>query len=142
MADYQYMESAVIHGGIYGDDLTGAVNTPIYLTSTFEFDSLGKLRSEWEYSRTGNPTRRALEVLISELEGGNSGFAFASGMAAIDGILHLFQSEDCIIISKNVYGGTFRILNKIYKNFNLSYKIVDTSNLTELEKAFTSEVKA
>ena len=142
LVDYQYMESAVIHGGIYGDDLTGAVNTPIYLTSTFEFDSLGKLRSEWEYSRTGNPTRRALEVLISELEGGNSGFAFASGMAAIDGILHLFQSEDCIIISKNVYGGTFRILNKIYKNFNLSYKIVDTSNLTELEKAFTSEVKA
>jgi len=142
LANYKYFESAVIHGGIYGDDLTGAVNTPIYLTSTFEFERLGKLRSNWEYSRTGNPTRSALEALIAELENGFRGFAFASGMAAIDAVLHLFHSGDTIIISQNVYGGTFRILNKIYKNFELNYKIVDTTDLKQLEEAFTPDVKA
>ena len=92
MAHYKHIESAVIHGGIYGDFHTGAVSTPIYQTSTFEQDGLGKPRSNWEYSRTGNPTRAALEALIAELEGGAGGFAFSSGMAAIDAVLHLFQS--------------------------------------------------
>ena len=105
-----HIESAVIHGGIYGDYSTGAVNTPVYLTSTYEQDGLGKPRSKWEYSRTGNPTRAALEALIAELETGTHGFAFASGMAAIDAVLHLFRSGDCIIISSNVYNASSYLL--------------------------------
>jgi len=142
LAHYKHIESAVIHGGIYGDFHTGAVSTPIYQTSTFEQDGLGKPRSNWEYSRTGNPTRAALEALIAELEGGAGGFTFSSGMAAIDAVLHLFQSGDSVIISSNVYGGTFRILDKIFKQYGLNYKIVDTSDLAALESAFTSDVKA
>lgn len=142
MAHYKHIESAVIHGGIYGDFHTGSVNTPIYQTSTFEQDGLGKPRSNWEYSRTGNPTRAALEALIAELEGGSRGFAFSSGTAAIDAVLHLFQSGDSVIISDNVYGGTFRILDKIFKQYGLNYKIVDTTDLAALESAFTSDVKA
>lgn len=142
MGIYQHIESALIHGGIYGDRQTGAVNTPIYQTSTYEQDGLGRTRSGWEYSRTGNPTRAALESLIAELEHGNHGFAFASGMAAIDAVLHLFQSGDSVILSSNVYGGTFRILDKIFKQYGLSYVIVDTSDLQAVESSFTPDVKA
>ena len=79
MKKYEHIESALIHGGIDGDPLTGAVNVPIYQTSTYEQKGLGE-NSGWEYSRTGNPTRTALEALIAELEKGTAGFAFASGM--------------------------------------------------------------
>ena len=103
MGAYNQIESALIHGGIYGDEATGAVNTPIYQTSTYMQESLGKHRG-YEYSRTGNPTRAALESLIAELESGMAGFAFASGMAAIAAVLSLFQSGDSVIISSNVYG--------------------------------------
>lgn len=96
----------------------------------------------WEYSRTGNPTRAALEALIAELEGGSHGFAFASGMAALTAVLSLFKSGDKIIISSNVYGGTFRVLDKIFKNFNISYSIEDTTDLEGLDKKITDDVKA
>lgn len=139
--NYKQIESALIHGGIYGDPLTGAVNVPIYQTSTYEQQGLGKNKG-WEYSRTGNPTRAALEALIAELEGGTHGFAFASGMAASTAVLSLFKSGDKIIISSNVYGGTFRVLDKIFKNFGITYSIEDTSNLKTLEKKITPEVKA
>ena len=82
MKSYKHIESAFIQGGIYGDKTTGAVNVPIYQTSTYEQSGLGE-NTGWEYSRTGNPTRAAVEALIAELEGGTHGFAFASGMAAI-----------------------------------------------------------
>ena len=118
MAKYDHIESAMIHGGIYGDKLTGAVNTPIYQTSTYEQRGLGE-NTGWEYSRTGNPTRAALEALIAELEGGTSGFAFGSGMAAITAVLSLFKTGDKVIISSNVYGGTFRVLDKVFNNFGL-----------------------
>lgn len=142
MAHYKQIESAVIHGGIYGDAATGAVNTPIFQTSTYEQDGLGKQRAGWEYSRTGNPTRAALEALMAELEGGTNGYAFSSGMAAIDAVLHLFQSGDSIVISSNVYGGTFRILDKIFRPYGLRYKIADTTDLTAVKDALTPDVKA
>lgn len=142
MAYYRHFETALIHGGIHGDETTGAINIPIYQTSTFKLDGIGKLRSEWDYSRTGNPTRGALEALIAQLEEGTHGFAFSSGMAAIDAILHLFQTGDTVIIPKNVYGGTFRILDKIFKQYGLNYKIVDTASLLAVEEAFTKDVKA
>ena len=139
--NYTQIESALIHGGVDGDALTGAVNVPIYQTSTYRQEGLGK-NSGWEYSRTGNPTRAALEALIAELEGGTHGFAFASGMAASTAVISLFKSGDKIIISSNVYGGTFRVLDKIFKNFGLTYSIEDTSNLKTLEKKITPDVKA
>ena len=137
MAHYKKTGTALIHGGIYGDKVTGAVNTPIYQTSTYEQHGLGE-NTGWEYSRTGNPTRAALEALIAELEGGTAGFAFGSGMAAITAVLTLFKTGDKVIISSNVYGGTFRVLDKVFKNFNLSYEIVDTSDLALLEKSISS----
>ena len=141
MKSYERIESAVIHGGIYGDEKTGAVNTPIYQTSTYEQEGIGKNKG-WEYSRTGNPTRAALEELIAELEGGKAGFAFASGMAALTAVISLFKTGDKIVISSNVYGGTFRVLDKIFKNFGISYSIEDTTNLDTLETKITSDVKA
>lgn len=141
MANYNKIESALIHGGIYGDERTGAVNVPIYQTSTYQQDSLGHHRG-YEYSRTGNPTREALEALIAELEGGKAGFAFASGMAATTAVLSLFHSGDKIIISSNVYGGTFRVLDKVFKNFGISYAIEDTTDLASLDGKITEDVKA
>lgn len=141
MSDYTNIESALIHGGISKDKLTGAVNVPIYQTSTYERhgleDDVG-----WEYSRTGNPTRAALEKLIAELEGGTAGFAFGSGMAAITAVLSLLSAGDRVIISSNVYGGTFRVLDKVFRNFNINYSIEDTTDLESLESKFSPEVKA
>ena len=139
--NYKSIESALIHGGIYGDETTGAVNVPIYQTSTYEQQGIGQNKG-WEYSRTGNPTRAALEALIAELEGGTHGFAFGSGMAALTAVLSLFKSGDKIVISSNVYGGTFRVLDKIFKNFNITYSIEDTTNLESLDSKITPDVKA
>ena len=141
MSEYKNIESALIHGGIYGDKYTKAVNVPIYQTSTYEQSGLGET-PKWEYSRTGNPTRAALEALIAELEGGKAGFAFASGMAAITAVLSLFHIGDKIIISSNVYGGTFRVLDKVFNHFGIGYSIEDTTNIEELETKITPDVKA
>lgn len=141
MANYKNIESTLIHGGIYGDKYTGAVNVPIYQTSTYEQRELGGM-PEWEYSRTGNPTRAALESLIAELEDGTNGFAFGSGMAAITAVLSLFKTGDKVIISSNVYGGTFRVLDKVFNNFNITYSIEDTTDIDSLDSKITSDVKA
>lgn len=141
MSKYSNIDSKLIHGGIDGDKTTGAVNVPIFQTSTYKQDGLGKDRG-YEYSRSGNPTREALESLISDLEGGVAGFAFASGMAATTAVLNLFKTGDKIIISSNVYGGTFRVLDKVFNNFGITYEIVETSDLELLEKSITEDVKA
>ncbi len=137
----QNFTTALIHGGIDGDSRTGAVSVPIYQTSTYRQKGLGE-NSGYEYSRTGNPTRESLEKLIAELEGGTAGFAFGSGMAAITAVLSLFRSGDKVIISSNVYGGTFRVLDKVFNNFGLTYEIVDTSDLQLLESRICGNVKA
>ncbi len=135
------IDSLLIHGGIDGDETTGAVNVPIYQTSTYKQDGLGENRG-WEYSRTGNPTRAALEKLIADLEHGKYGLAFASGLAAINTVLSLFKEGDKLIVSDNIYGGTFRILDNVFKNFGITYEIVDTSDLDAVQKAISDEVKA
>jgi len=135
------LETTLIHGGNQIDERTGAVNVPIYQTSTFRQDGLGKNRG-FEYSRTGNPTRKVLEDLIAELEGGVAGFAFASGMAAITTVLSLYKSGDRILISRNVYGGTFRVLDKVFKNFGINYTILESEDPDDLKKAITPDVKA
>ncbi|WP_026668974.1 trans-sulfuration enzyme family protein [Butyrivibrio sp. AE3006] len=135
------IESLLIHGGIDGDETTGAVNVPVYQTSTYKQDGIGENRG-WEYSRTGNPTRAALEKLVADLEHGQYGLAFASGLAAINTVLSLFKSGDKLIVSDNIYGGTFRILDNVFKNFGITYEIVNTSDLSEIENAISPEVKA
>ena len=132
------LNSLLIHGGIDGDEQTGAVNVPIYQTSTYKQDGLGENRG-WEYSRTGNPTRAALEKLIADLEGGEYGLAFASGLAAINTVLSLFKEGDRLVVSDNIYGGTFRILDNVFKNFGITYTIVNTSNIDEIEAALKGD---
>ena len=132
------LNSLVIHGGIDGDERTGAVNVPIYQTSTYKQDGLGENRG-WEYSRTGNPTRAALEKLIADLEGGEYGLAFASGLSAINTVLSLFKEGDRLIVSDNIYGGTFRILDNVFNNFGITYTIVNTSDLDEIEKVLKED---
>jgi cysteine-S-conjugate beta-lyase len=126
------IESLLIHGGIDGDERTGAVNVPIYQTSTYKQPSFG-VNTGYEYSRTGNPTREGVEKLIADLEGGAGGLAFASGMAATTAVITLFKSGDKILISDNLYGGTFRVLDKIFKNFGIQYEIVDTSDVNNVK---------
>ena len=136
-----HKNSLLIHGGIDGDETTGAVNVPVYQTSTFKQDGLGKDRG-WEYSRTGNPTRAALEKLIADLEEGKYGLAFASGLAAINTVLSLFEKGDKLIVSDNIYGGTFRILEQVFTRFGIGYEIVNTSDLSAIEAALDEKVKA
>ncbi len=136
------INSLLIHGGIDGDETTGAVNVPVYQTSTYKQDGLGQTRGGWEYSRTGNPTRAALEKLIADLEKGEFGLAFASGLAAISTVLSLFKAGDKLIVSDNIYGGTFRILDNVFNNFDITYKIVDTSDIEQVKAALDDDVKA
>ena len=128
------LNTLLIHGGVDGDETTGAVNVPIYQTSTYKQSELG-VNTGWEYSRTGNPTRAALEKLIADLEGGEYGLAFASGLAAIHTVLSIFKAGDKLLVSDNIYGGTFRLLDTVFKPLGLEYEIVDTSDLKAIEDA-------
>mgnify|MGYP001081599421 FL=1 len=130
----------LIHSSGDIDIATGSVSTPIYQTSTFhQFDinNFGK----YDYSRSGNPTRDILENLISELEGGVRGFAFASGMAAICSVLSLFSAGDHIIICGDVYGGTYRAATQLFSRFNIEFTFVDASNIDEIANAFKENTK-
>ena len=134
-------DTALIHGGVHEDGGTGSVNVPIYQTSTYAQENIGGT-PRWEYSRTGNPTRAALESLIADLEHGNAGFAFASGLAAETAVLSLFESGDHILLSENVYGGTFRLIDKVFKHFGITFSLADTTNPEAFAAAFTPKTKA
>lgn len=135
------LKTKVIHGGISTDKTTGAVSVPIYQTSTYKQNGLGQPK-EYEYSRSGNPTRHALEELIADLEGGVQGFAFSSGLAGIHAVLSLFSAGDHIILADDVYGGTFRLMDKVLTKTGIIYDLVDLSNLDDLKAAFKEETKA
>lgn len=135
------IKTKVIHGGISTDKTTGAVSVPIYQTSTYKQNGLGQPK-EYEYSRSGNPTRHALEELIADLEGGVQGFAFSSGLAGIHAVLSLFSAGDHIILADDVYGGTFRLMDKVLTKTGIIYDLVDLSNLDDLKAAFKEETKA
>lgn len=135
------LKTKVIHGGISTDKTTGAVSVPIYQTSTYKQNGLGQPK-EYEYSRSGNPTRHALEELIADLEGGVQGFAFSSGLAGIHAVLSLFSTGDHIILADDVYGGTFRLMDKVLTKIGISYDLVDLSNLDDLKAAFKEDTKA
>ena len=125
-----------LHAGQEPDPATGAIITPIYQTSTYVQEALGRHKG-FEYARTQNPTRAALERNIAAIEGGKAAFAFASGMAAIGAIATLLKSGDHVIVSDNTYGGTFRLFDKVLSRYQLSFSYVDTSDLRCVERAFT-----
>ncbi len=123
-----------IHVGQEPDPATGAIIVPIYQTSTFVQEELGKHKG-YEYARTSNPTRAALERNLAALEGGRYGFAFASGMAAINVLMSLFKSGDHIIAGHNLYGGSFRLFERVLKDFGLSFSYANTTRLDEVRRA-------
>ena len=125
-----------LHAGQQPDPSTGAIITPIYQTSTYVQEELGRHKG-YEYGRTQNPTRLAVEQNIAAIESGKAAFAFASGMAAIGAIATLLQSGDHVIVSDNTYGGTFRLFDKVLTRSRLSFSYVDTSRLDLVEQAIT-----
>src|SRR3954463_305074 len=127
-----------LHAGQEPDPSTGAIITPIYQTSTYVQEELGKHKG-YEYARTQNPTREALERNIAAIESGpdNGGFAFASRMAAVGAIMTSLKSGDHVVVSDNTYGGTFRLFDKVLRKFSLSFSYVDTSDMAATERAFT-----
>ena len=132
--------TTAIHTGSEPDEATGAVTVPIYQTSTYAQESLGKNKG-YEYARTQNPTRSAVERNIAALEGARFGFAFASGMAAIDATLRLVKAGDHVVVSDNTYGGTARLFNRILANYNLEFDYVDTSEPLNVEAAIKPNTK-
>jgi cystathionine beta-lyase/cystathionine gamma-synthase len=130
----QKLSTLVVHAGQRPDPLTGAVNVPLYLSSTFELTGIGESRG-WDYSRAGNPTRDRLEEALAVLEGGASGHAFASGMAAIYALVATLKAGDHLICSRNVYGGTARLFNLIIQHYGIEVEYVDTGDLSAVEAA-------
>ncbi len=130
-----------IHAGQRPDLLSGAIMTPIYTTSTYVQEGLGKNKG-YEYARGKNPTREALERNVASLEGGTHGFAYSSGMGATDSIMKLFKSGDHIIAGESSYGGTFRLFDKILKNFGLCFTYVDSRDPQRVEDACTKNTVA
>src|SRR3989454_1446017 len=125
-----------LHAGQEPDPSTGAIITPIYQTSTYVQDELGKHKG-FEYGRTQNPTRLAVERNIAAIESGKAAFAFASGMAAIGAIGTMLKSGDHVIVSDNTYGGTFRLFDKVLTRYQLTFSYIDTSKLDLVERAIT-----
>jgi cystathionine beta-lyase/cystathionine gamma-synthase len=139
MSQFKYSTLAV-HAGQQPDPLTGAVNVPVYLSSTFELTGIGESKG-WDYSRAGNPTRDRLEEALAALEGGTSGHAFASGMAAIYALVATLHSGDHLICSHNVYGGTARLFNLIVRHYGIEIEYVDTSKPEKISAAIKPNTK-
>ncbi|MDR3792028.1 MAG: PLP-dependent aspartate aminotransferase family protein [Terracidiphilus sp.] len=139
MSPYKYATLAV-HEGQHPDPLTGAVNVPVYLTSTFELTGIGTDRG-WDYSRAGNPTRDRLETSLAALEGGFSAHAFTTGMAALSALFAMLKSGDHLLCSKDVYAGTVRLLDQIVSGYGIQVEYVDTSDLKAVEAAFKPNTK-
>ncbi|MGA1324426.1 MAG: cystathionine gamma-synthase [Candidatus Nanopelagicales bacterium] len=138
----QGFETRAIHAGQEPDPLTGAVIPPIYQTSTFKQDGVGGLREGYEYSRSANPTRSALEVNLASIESGNFGFAFASGLAAEDTLLRtVLRPGDHIVIPNDAYGGTFRLIARVLKEWGVSFSSAPVDDLEAIQKAMTKETK-
>lgn len=134
-------ETLAIHAGQEPDPSTGALMTPIYQTSTYIQDGVGRARNGYEYSRTKNPTRLALENCLAALEGAHHGLAFASGMAATDTVLRLLDSGAHVVAGNDVYGGTFRLFDKVLQRFGLSFDFVDTTDPENIAAAIKANTR-
>ena len=136
------LETALIHGAIregYADK-KGAVNVPMYVSSTFHQQSIDEF-GEYDYARSGNPTRAALEKAIAELEGGNRGFAFSTGMAAVSACFMILSKGDHIVITEDVYGGTYRFVTKVLPRYGITHTFVDFTNVEAVKAAVRPETK-
>src|ERR1700743_3380428 len=129
-----------IHDGQASDELTGAVNVPIFLTSTYPQEEIGKNKGH-EYARLTNPTRDALEENLRSLEGGISAHAFGSGMAAITALCTMMKTGDHVVCSDNVYGGTSRLFDKVLVHYGLNFTYVDTTDVAAVAAAIRPETK-
>src|SRR3989337_4486915 len=132
--------TVAIHAGNEPDSATGAVSVPIYQTSTYAQEALGKHKG-FEYARTQNPTRLALEKNIAALENAKFGYAFASGMSAIDAVLKLVKGGEHVVLGDNTYGGTYRLFSRILANYGVEFDLADTSDISNVEKAFKPNTK-
>lgn len=141
MHDNHRFATNCIHAGQSPDPSTGAIMTPVYFTSTFVQASPGVFKDGYDYARSKNPTRTALEANLAALEGGTHGFAFSSGLAAMDCLLHLLRAGDHVVLSDDVYGGTFRQLDKVFRHLNLTTTRVDMTKLDEIAKAIRPETR-
>jgi cystathionine gamma-lyase len=139
--DIMRFDTLAIHAGQEPDPTTGAIMTPVYLTSTYVQTSPGQHKG-YEYSRTKNPTRKALEDCLATLEGARYGLAFSSGCAATDMLMHLFEAGSHIVCSDDLYGGTFRLFDKVFTRGGLEFSFVDLTDLKNLEKAIRPQTKA
>jgi cystathionine gamma-lyase len=133
-------DSLAIHAGQEPDPTTGAIMTPVYLTSTYVQSGPGEHKG-FEYSRTHNPTRNALEACIAALEGAQHGLCYASGLAATDNLMHLLDAGDHVVVGDDVYGGTFRIFDKVWKRSGLSFSFVDLTDVKNFEAAIRPNTK-
>ena len=140
-ANIMNKKTQMVHGGHTTDDYTGAVTTPIYQTSTYLQDDIGDLREGYEYSRSGNPTRTALESTIADLEHGRFGYAFGSGVAAISAVVMLLDKGDHIVVNSDVYGGTFRVLTKVFNRLGIDADFVDTTDAKILKRLSNQKQK-
>jgi cystathionine beta-lyase len=139
--DMTEFDTRLVHGRSQHDNQTGAVNVPIYNSSTFIFPKVDA-KVTWDYARSGNPTRNYLEDQLAALENGAKGFAFSSGLAAIHAVLGIFSPGDHIVIGNTIYGGTFRLINQFFKRWDLKVTSVDTQDLAAVENAIQSTTKA
>src|ERR1700709_488325 len=136
------LATKAIHAGYRPDQATGAVNTPIYASSTFAQDGVGGLRGGYEYARTGNPTRAALETALAAVEDGSFGRAFSSGMAASDCVLRtVLRPGDHVVIPDDAYGGTFRLIDKVFTQWGVTYTPVALSDLDAVRAAITPSTR-
>lgn len=138
----QHIETSLIHAGVRDgyENKKGAVNVPMYLSSTFHQESIDEF-GEYDYARSGNPTRDALEKAVAELEGGVRAHAFSSGIAAVSAALMLLSQGDHIVITEDVYGGTYRFVSKVLPRFGISHTFVDFTDLAAVEAAITPATK-
>src|SRR6201990_2649548 len=136
------LATKAIHAGYRPDPATGAVNAPIFASSTFAQDGVGGLRGGFEYARTGNPTRSALETSLAVFEEGTFGRAFSSGMAATDCALRaMLRPGDHVVIPNDAYGGTFRLIDKVFTQWNVTYTPVALSDLNSVREAVTPQTR-
>jgi cystathionine gamma-lyase len=130
-----------IHAGQSPDPTTGAIMTPVYQNSTYVQESPGVIKEDYDYARSSNPTRKALEANIASLESGRHGVMFASGLASLAACIHLLSSGDHVVLCDDVYGGTYRQLDKVFKQFGVTYTRVDMTDLNATEAAFTPKTR-
>jgi cystathionine beta-lyase/cystathionine gamma-synthase len=140
LRDNARFNTICIHAGQTPDPSTGAIVTPIYQTSTYVQDELG-VHKGYEYARTGNPTRSALEGNLAAIEGGKAAFGFASGMAATGAVMTLLQAGDHVVVTDNLYGGTYRLFEHVLRKYQLDFTYADTSNLDEIARAITPSTR-